>query len=235
MADLEWPSDLRPASCTFYLRPHVGGSQSPLTRTRKVYGLSAPMWVARLTFRAAWAGGDGLMARGARIDALIADMEGGLNRMHLWDFRRPYPAGLRRYYRQFAGERYTFGGGERFSLGEHFVIPAQAEPLNETAQPGATVMIWEGFLPGERVFNTGDYFGGDGRGHMFMHDGIADSNGRVAMRFRPPLSRKLLAGEAITMQPKTRFQLMNEDAGASEAFARQTQSAYTLEFEEDLP
>lgn len=232
--DLVWPDDLLPASASFHLRPHVGGATSPLTRTRKVYGLSKPMWVCKLTFKAAWAGGEGLSARGARLDALIADMEGGLNRMLLWDFRRPYPAGLLRYYRQFAGEEYTFGGGETFRLGEHFMLPAMAEPLNEGAAAGATFMAWEGFTPGERVFNAGDYFGGDGRPHMFMHDGVADGDGRVEMRFRPVLQRALLPGQAITMQPKGRFQLMNEDAGASEAFARQPQSTYTLEFEEDL-
>lgn len=231
--DLQWPSDLLPASASFYLRPHVGGSASPLTRTRKVYGLSAPMWVCRLTFKAAWGGGEGPAARGARLDALIAEMEGGINRILLWDFRRPYPAGLRRYYSQFT-ELYTFGGGETFRMGERFAIPAFAEPLNETALAGATMMTWAGFLPGEKVFNIGDYFGGDGRPHMFMHDGVADGDGRVVMRFRPALTATLLAGQAITMQPPGRFQLMNEDAGASEAFARQPQSTYSLEFEEDL-
>ena len=234
MALIEWPADLHPSRVIFYLRPHVGGSVSPMTRTRKVYGLSAPMWVARLTFNAAWAGGEGPAARGARIDALIADMEGGLNRAMLWDFRRPYPAGLRGYYSQFAGATYPFGGGETFRLGERFFIPAEAEPLNETARAGSFVMSWSGFKPHEKVFNAGDYFGGDGRPHMFMHDGVADADGRVTMRFRPALATDILAGQSITMRPPGKFQLMNEDAGASEALGRQPKSTYTLEFEEDL-
>jgi hypothetical protein len=74
----------------FYLQPHVGGQESPLTRTRKTYGLSAPRWVARLTFRAGHGYDDGGMSDrfgpraddamffAARLDALIAQLKGGL-------------------------------------------------------------------------------------------------------------------------------------------------------------
>ncbi|MGN6270860.1 MAG: hypothetical protein ACTHM0_13330 [Sphingomonas sp.] len=234
MSDLLWPDDLRPKTMSFYLQPHVGGAESPLTRTRKVYGLSGPRWIAKMTFTASWRGGTGTMARGPRLDALIADMEGGLNRVLLWDFRRPYPIGLRRYYAQFTGQRFPFSGGETFSLGERFVIPPEAEPTNLDAAAGASTMTFVGFKPGEAVFDIGDYLGGDGRPHIVRGAAvIADDAGVAVVSFRPPLSADVPAGTAVTMQPTAPFRITSEDAGDN-ASGSNGQASYSLEFTEDL-
>lgn len=234
MALLEWPSDLFPYSVAFYLQPHVGGSESPLTRTRKTYGLSKPRWVCRLRFRGGYDGFSGHEAYGPQLDAFITEMQGGLNTVNLWDFRRPYPIALTRYYAQFAGESYTFDGGETFSLGEQFYIPSDAEPMNETAALGATSIVFAGFLPGERVFNRGDYFGGDGRAHLIQNDATADVDGNALVNFQPPLKSALLAGNAVTMRPKTPFQLVNsDDAGQNESEVGQLVE-YVLDFVEDI-
>jgi len=234
MIDLDWPEDLAPYRVSFYLQPHVGGSESPITRTRKTYGLSAPRWVCRMSFRGGYDGIDGAEAFGPRLDALIAEMEGGLNRVRLWDFRRPYPNGLRRYYSQFTGETYPFTGGETFDLGEEFVIPAEAEPTNETAAAGATQMTFVGFIPGEIVFRPGDYIGGDGRPHIVTNVSIADGGGRAGVLFRPPLATTLLAGEARTNRASGWFQVTSDDAGENDTDVGGL-SGYSLEFREHLP
>lgn len=92
MSDLDWPSDIVPFGVTFYLQPHTGGTESPFTRQTKVYGLSAPRWVSRISLRAPdsadrW--GSGYAEWGERIDAFLASLEGRLNRVRIWDFRRP--------------------------------------------------------------------------------------------------------------------------------------------------
>lgn len=92
MADYDWPADIVPFQQTFYLQPHTGGTESPFTRQTKVYGLSAPRWVARITLRAPdsadrW--GSNYAEWGERIDAFLASLEGRLNRVSLYDFRRP--------------------------------------------------------------------------------------------------------------------------------------------------
>jgi hypothetical protein len=234
MADLLWPDDLRPKTLSFYLQPHVGGAESPLTRQRKVYGLSGPRWIAKMTFTASWRGGDGTAARGPRLDALIADMEGGLNRILLWDFRRPYPVRLRRYYAQFTGELFTFGGGETFGLGERFFIPPEAEPTNLAAAAGDSTMTFVGFKPGEAVFDLGDYVGGDGRTHIVRGSPVvADEAGVAVVAFRPPLSADVAPGAATTMQPTAPFRLTSEDAGDNQSESN-GQASYSLEFTEDL-
>lgn len=234
MVDLVWPEGLAPYRVMHYLQPHVGGAESPITRTRKVYGLSAPRWISRMTFRAGYDGHDGVDAWGGLLDALIMEMQGGLNPIALWDFRRPYPAGLRRYYSQFAGVRYPFSGGEEFTLGERFIIPAEAEPMNEAASAGATAMAFAGFKPGERVFLPGDYIGGDGRQHMVQRPGaIADANGRAVVTIYPPLWADVAAGAAVTMQPTSLFQLVADDAGQNETNVGDA-TEYTLDFIEKL-
>jgi hypothetical protein len=235
MTDLIWPDGLAPYRVMHYLQPHVGGAESPITRTRKVYGLSAPRWVSRMTFRAGYDGAEGVGAWGGLLDALIMEMQGGLNPIALWDFRRPYPAGLRRYYGQFTGQRYPFAGGEEFTLGERFIIPGYAEPNNEAALAGSTTMTFTGFNPGEQVFLPGDYVGGDGRQHMVQRPGaVADADGRATVTIYPPLWSNVAAGEAITMQPTSLFQLVSEDAGQNETDVGDA-TEYTLDFVEKLP
>lgn len=233
MADLTWPDDLSPFRFTFYLQPHVGGTESPITRTRKTYGLSAPRWICRMSLKGGWDGFDGHEATGPRLDAFIAEMEGGLNTVALWDFRRPFPIGLKNYYNRFTGERYTFGAGETFEMGERFIIPAEAEPTNLAAAAGATQMTFFGFEPGQRVFNRGDYVGGDGRAHIVLADVTSDAQGEAAVTFKPPLATALAAGTAKTMQPTSKFQLVGEDAGQNDSEVGAA-VVYELEFIEDL-
>lgn len=91
MADYDWPEDLVPFASEFYLQPHVIRQPSPFTRASKIYGLSRPLWVCRMQFRGGrstkW-GTTGAAIYGRRLDAFIAKLEGGANRVTLWDFDR---------------------------------------------------------------------------------------------------------------------------------------------------
>lgn len=92
MTDFDWPDDIIPFDVTFYLQPHSGGSESPFSRTSKIYGLSAPRWVCQISVRGGdsgkW-GADGKALWGQRLDAFLAKVKGRQNRVRLWDFRRP--------------------------------------------------------------------------------------------------------------------------------------------------
>lgn len=93
MTDFPWPEDIVPYVQSFYLQPLTGGSESPFTRQTKLYGLSKPRWITSLRLRAPasadWWGADEKAVWGERIDAFIARLDGRLNRVQLWDFRRP--------------------------------------------------------------------------------------------------------------------------------------------------
>lgn len=230
LPDVPFPDEACPYRVLFYLQPYNSRSRSPWTRRTKTISLSKPLWIARLTFRTGYDGDEGVMAWGGVMDAWIAELEGGAQTTGLWDFRRPYPPGLRRYYSRFAGRRLPFADDEEFRMGERFVIPADAEPVNEAAVRGASEMAFVGFKPGERVFIDGDYIGGDGRPHLVLRPGaIADADGRAVVRFTPPLDFDVAAGAAVTMQPPGRFQLASDDAGANETTVGEL-TEYTLDF-----
>jgi hypothetical protein len=212
MIVIPWPDDLAPWRVMFYLQPHVGGAESPLTRTRKTYGLSRPRWVARLTFRAGYDGADDQDAAGfgPRLDALIADLEGGLNLAGVWDWRRPHP------------------------IRDQFLSGAMV-----TAAPaaiGATSVPVAGFSPYSIAFSIGDYIGlGDDRPHLVNALATAGADGVASVSFKPPLAATLASGSAIvTENVPGKFQLMSEDAGQNETEVGQL-TPYVLDFVEYLP
>lgn len=223
MADLQWPADLAPHRVMFYLQPHIGGSESPLTRVRKVYGLSAPRWIARLTFRGGYDGAPRLgeaMGFGSRLDSLIADLQGGLNKAVFHDFRRPHPL-----------------------QPQSRVASLRAR----AAVKGATALIVDGFAPRSAAFSVGDYVGGDGRPHIVSAAATiaaggavsgagtiyADGSGAATVGINPPLSAAVAADTVMTWPVPGRFTLTSEDAGQNDTDVRGL-SEYTLDFTEDM-
>ncbi|KEZ13533.1 hypothetical protein CP98_04988 [Sphingobium yanoikuyae] len=228
MPDLLWPKGLVPYKVMFYLRPHVGGQQSPLTRTRKVYGLSAPIWVARLTFRAGHGYDDqGLEYRfgpsaadvrfqAALLDALIAEMEGGLTAVRFHDFRRPRPQSY---------------------------LTRNSPAITVDAAPAGSTEITINRAHGLIGPSIGDYIGGDGRPHIVTDVSpkfgsmmsAAGPDGKIQVKFKPPLSTAIAQDAALEMDEVTApFQLITEDAGGNESEVGQL-ADYVLEFEEKLP
>lgn len=223
MPDLIWPTDLLPYKVAFYLQAHVGGSESPLTRVRKTYGLSAPRWVARLSFRGGYDGmpvfGD-QGGFGPRLDAIIADLRGGEVKAVFHDFRRPAPLRPRRI--------------------------VQAITLDAAAK-GATVVVLRGLAPGSVAASIGDYLGGDGRPHIvsiaatIAAGGVVTGAGSVMTRadgtakvgINPPLSAPIAAGTLLPALAVGRFQLTSDDAGQNETEVGQP-TEYALDFVEDL-
>lgn len=233
---IDWPEDLLPTSSTgLRWQPHVGGSESPLTRTRKTYGLSAPRWTMNLGFSASRAGGVGVNARGARLDALLSEIDGGQVLVRLWDFHRPYPVGLARYYAPLRDLTWTGTGGETGTEGELFVTGEAPEAMSEPAAAGAREIVFAGFISGEQVFDIGDYFSVLGRPRILQTVGIADADGRAKVRFTPPLESAVFDGAATVIRAPGLFQMTNVDAGAGESSRRQNQAGYSFQFVEYLP
>ncbi|WP_375292046.1 hypothetical protein [Sphingomonas melonis] len=223
MPDLLWPADLMPYKVAFYLQAHVGGSESPLTRVRKTYGLSAPRWVARLSFRGGY---DGMPVLGdpegfgPRLDAIIADLRGGEVKAVFHDFRRPRP------------------------LRPRSVV--QAVTLDAAAK-GATFVVLRGLAAGSVAASIGDYLGGDGRPHLvsiaatIAAGGVVTGAGSVMtladgtakVGINPPLSAPIAAGTPLPALAAGRFQLTSDDAGQNETEVGQP-TEYALDFLEDL-
>lgn len=223
MDEIVWPADLAPFRVAFYLQAHAGGSESPLTRVRKVYGLSAPRWIARLTFRAAYEGaprfGDPA-GFGSRLDSLIADLQGGLVKARFHDYRRPLP---------IAGQ-------------------ARVDRLMADAAPaGSTFLRVRGFASYGLAMGVGDYIGGDTRPHLvsaaatIAAGGVitgagsiyADASGAALIGINPPLAQPVAAGSVLTWPVTGRFALTSDDAGQNETTVGEA-AEISLDFVEDL-
>jgi len=158
---------------------------------------------------------------GARLDALIADLAGGLNIAVFHDWRRPVP---------MAG-----------------MIVRGAPTIAEAAPAGATSVKVAGFQPRSHAMSVGDYIGGDERPHLVSRavtlaaggrvigagSVIAGADGVAIIGFNPPLSRGLEAGAKLVWPVTGRFELVSEDAGQNEAEVGQP-TEYMLDFVEDL-
>lgn len=233
MTDYSWPTDLAPFAQAYWLQPHVGRSESPFTRQMKTYGLSAPRWVTRMSFRGGYAGATAEAAFGGRIDALLVKLAGGVHRALIYDFRRPTNSGPGRSLIDMDGLTFPFAGGEHFSLGEMWEIDWSTEPQSLAAAAGATSITFDGFEPQAIIFKAGDYVGGDGRAHLILDDATADVTGRVTVSFQPPLGGAIAAGAGIYERVTSPFRLVSDAAGANPAEAGE---AVALDFEliEDL-
>lgn len=213
MADITWPDDLAPYRVAYYPQGHVGGSESPLTRTHKTYVLGRARWVARFTFRGGYWGDNfsGAEGFGPRLDAMIADITEHMPRVALFDFRRPKP------------------------LREQFVGPGGLTHVG--AAKGDTAIGIAGFAPGSLAFSIGDYVGGDGRAHIVRALAYADDSGVAMASITPPLETAVIGGTpAPTSQVCSWFRLRidnADDAGANETEVGGP-TEYVLDFVEDL-
>lgn len=203
MTDYVWPSDLIPYAVSFYLQPHTGGTESPFSRTTKVYGLSAPRWVCSLSFRGGYNGTTAQNAFGPRLDAMVAKLKGRENRVALYDWRRP---------------------SMRSPLWP-------ATPGNNAAAAGASIMTLTGLTAGTVVYE-GDYIGGDGRPHIITVGATADGSGNATVRFEPPLVSAVSANSAEFGNPTGLFRLVSDDAGQNGVEVGEAQ-IITLDFVED--
>lgn len=209
MTDYTWPVDLVPYAVSFYLQPHTGGSESPFNRVTKVYGLGASRWVCSLSFRGGYEGTRDQGAFGPRLDALLADLEGRLNRIAIYDFRRPKMRSR--------------------------AWPGNASNL--LAAVDATSMTITNLPPGTPIY-TGDYIGGDGRPHIIKAADfgpiatVADSSGQAVVSFKPPLKAEVAAGAVIFGNPTGLFRMTEDDVANGVAVGEGV--SMTLNFVEDL-
>ncbi|TZG26510.1 hypothetical protein [Sphingomonas montanisoli] len=203
MTDFVWPADLAPSSVSFYLQHYTGGTESPFNRQRKTYVLGRSRWVARFEF-VGGAQGEGLAGKGAAIDAFLAQVGGGANRVLTHDWRRPTRSG-----------------------------PATGVGTNSPAAKGATSMTWIGLQANTLAFRRGDYVGGDGRAHIVTADVLTTAGGVAMVPFVPPLETAIAAGAGTYTEVKSRFEIRDDDAGANAA-AFGDAERITVEMFEDL-
>ena len=224
MAIYTWPADLPPTTAAFYLEHNAAIAASPLTRAMQVMNRPGVRWVCRMEFRNRGA------ATAARIETLLARLEGPVHEVLLFDFRRPLPRGTAAALAATA----DFTDDTAFTDGTGFAEYASAPTLSAVAAANADALHTEGWATSETVLLAGDYVCVAGRLHMVIDDVISDSGGDALLRVRPRLRAAVGTGARLrVIRPPARFRL-TENAVPNEAEAGPLTS-YSLSFVEAIP
>ncbi|MCK8787636.1 hypothetical protein M0638_25035 [Roseomonas sp. NAR14] len=226
---LDWPTDLRPSSATFWLEANTATSMSPLNRASQVIVRDGARWRCDLTFekRNRWVAG--------RLDALLAELDGSGGEVRVWDFRRPRPQGTGSVGGEPVNTRFT--DGTAFSDGTAFLdlVPLGAPQLAAAAAKGTDTLATEGWGISETVLLPGDYVGINGRLYMNLYAAGTDALGRCSLKIRPRLRYAAAAGTPLVLErPPARFRLADNGQGANRTEPGLF-SSYTISLLESLP
>ena len=226
---LTWPADLRPSTSSFYLEANTARNESPLSRATQVLVRPGARWRCDMTFD------NRNRVTAARLDALLALLDGAGQEVRLFDFRRAVPRGAAAL---LTGDiTTTFTDGTEFTDTFDFVDGRMgtAPVVLFLAGTGADAITTSGWAPREHALLTGDYIGINGNLYMVCQDARASAAGVVDLQLRPRLRTPVAASTTIiTIQPTARFRLADNSQGGN-----RTQvglfSSYSISLLESLP
>jgi len=229
MAVLIWPEDLAPSEMEFWHEANSLVSRSPLSQAVQVQVRGPGRWRARLTFN------DRNRGIAARLDALLATLDGPAGEIAVFDFRRPVPRGTAASY---TGGPLPLAWPEGLSwppgLAWAGFTPPGSPQLAVAAARGDATLATLGWAPGEVVLRAGDYVGLGGQLHMVTADVTSTAASEATLSIRP---RVRFAQPALTAlgldKPRAVFRL--GAAGVANPTRPGPFSTYTIELEESLP
>lgn len=197
MADIiDWPEALRPASVEWGLFVPQTSARSAFDGSVEANTLGAPRWWFTIT--------TGAMRRDElpQWEALIDALDGRVNRVRAWDWRRELPLGA-----------------------------ASGSPVVRVAGDGASLQT-QGWTPSiAGILRAGSYMGINGELKRLAQTIDSDASGRATIRFKPPMRAQAPAGVPLVLaKPTALFQMTSEKPSFKQDGARfPTQ---TLSFEE---
>jgi hypothetical protein len=228
---LDWPPDLLPSECAFYLRANTTLLESPITSVAQAIGRPGARWVCEIAL-------DPLSpSQASRLDALLARLAGPLNRIRLWDFRRTRPRGPAGAYGSPPVGSFAWTPSPSWADGTVWLdgVQAASPSLRLDASRGATTLATWGWAANAVPLLAGDYLGLLGRAYMVVEDAPnAGPLGRAVLRVAPSLRDDVPAGTPMVLErPSAPFRLADNDQAANRTRPGPFTS-YTLRFLEDL-
>lgn len=238
MADFDWPETLAPHTVSFYLSHSSRVHESPYTRQRQILGLAPPRWVCRMSLGGGAEDWLRLDNRGARLDALLAQLRGPQRSVAIYDFRRPLGRGDTQSFDDYAAGIASTGftDGTDFTDGTEFnvAVTGSGPPTNSPAAIGTQVVTCTGFAPNRLVRGAGDYIGfGHGRPYLVTADAFSDATGSTVITFEPPARTAIGAGVLELARVRATFRLVSDDAGNNPT-GLSGWAGFELDFVEDL-
>lgn len=193
----DWPASLRPASVEWGLVVPQFVGRSAFDASTQAQTMGAPRWACTIT--------SGVMRHDEvpEWEALIDLLDGAVNRVRLWDWRREAPLGV-----------------------------ATGTPIVRVSALGVSLQTegWTANTPG--ILRAGSWVGVGGELKRLAVTANSDSLGRATLVLRPPLRAAPSVGAALTLvKPTAKFVLTTQRPSVPQQGARSP--GLTLAFEED--
>jgi hypothetical protein len=193
-----WPENLRPASVDWGLiRPQLVG-RSTFDGSAQAITVGAPRWAFTIST------GPLKFAEVPEWEAFIDRLDGRVNRVRAWDWRREQPLG-----------------------------PASGSPEVRVAGTGSTLQthFWTPTVSG--ILRAGSYMQINGELKRLSETINSDGLGRATISFVPPLRAEAPAGAPLILSvPTARFMLVTERPSMEQRGS--VNPGQTLSFEEDV-
>jgi len=195
---LEWPDVLRPRSVEWGLIHSQAAARSTFDSSAQAVTLGAARWTCTIT--------TGVLRHDEvpEWEALIDQLDGMINRIRLWDWRRELPIG-----------------------------PATGAPVVRVSALGVSLQT-EGWTPNVTgIIRAGSYLSVNSELKRLSATADSDALGRATLVLRPPLRFAPPVGTVLyVIKPKAKFLLTTTRPSMPQEGARST--GWTLTFEEDL-
>lgn len=174
-------------------------------------------------------------SRAARLDALLAAMDGGAREVSIFDFRRPTPRGTAAAN---TGAPVAVAWAEGTTWDESTVwgtfTPPTVRRLRAAAAAGDTALDVEGFVGGTTILRAGDLIGIDGQLVMVTADVVSGAGGRALVPIVPSLRRAVAAQTALIVdRPRIRARMLG--SGVNAPMRAGVRATYSFELIEALP
>ncbi len=193
---IDWPTALRPATVDWGLTiPQMMG-RSAFDGTVQAQTMGAPRWVFSITTG---------VVRHDEVplwEALVDQLDGAVNRVRCWDWRREAPIG-----------------------------PATGTPVVRVSAAGVSLAT-EGWTPGVAgILQAGSYVGVNGELKRLVVTANSDGSGRATLVLRPPLqAAPPVATPLVLIKPTALFVMTSQRPSMQQQGARST--GMTLAFEQ---
>lgn len=200
---MDWPTDLDPYRCEFFLRHNTTIFASPITRTQQVLRRQGEQWVCTAAFHF-------VRDKARSLDALLSKLKGSFGTVHIPPWPNEFPIGVNTNRSTVALTRFsdttTFSDGTVFSGGTGDVV------VFGDYDVGAGTVMSDGWYPNLTVLKAGDHVGIDGKLYLLSEDLVSDAVGMARMTLAPRLQTSPVDGTPIIRtRPLVEMRLVDDD------------------------
>lgn len=209
--EFTWPTTVRPSSCKFTITTQSIVSNSPLRKSRRVFGTIVDQWTVELTFERlppeVW----------MPLSGLLSTLDGPAGILRMWEPARYLPygmaAGLNMETAPALGIGAPFSDGTYFTDGTGWLDVSSYAAVRDAQPIGSKFVTLTGLVASQATsLIAGDLMEIQGYLYQVARTVASDAAGETLCEIRPRLRTALLPGDPVKFDfPSSPFQLTSDD------------------------